>query len=146
MTGYTATARTEIDTPAARVWDALTDPAQIEQYMFGSRVESGWSVGDRIVWKGEYEGRSYEDHGEILEVAREQRLVMTHFSPLGGAEDVPSNYHTLVYELRERDGATTLTLTQDGNDSQEAAEHSRATWEKVLTGLKAVVERGLPDA
>lgn len=142
MRDYVATARTEIDAPAARVWAALTEPAQIERYMFGAHVESGWKAGDRIVWRGEYEGRRYEDHGEILEVEPERRLVLTHFSPLSGAEDAPENYHTLVYELSESGGTTGLTLTQDSNASPEAAEHSRANWEGMLSALKAVVEGG----
>jgi len=145
MTGYVATAETEIAAPADRVWAALTDPGQIEQYMFGSHVESGWKPGDRIVWRGEYEGRKYEDHGEILEVETDRRLVLTHYSPLGGAKDVPENYHTLTYELHPTDATTRLTLTQDANASPEAAEHSRANWEKVLAGLKAVVETRSPD-
>jgi len=146
MTGYVATAETEVAAPAEHVWAALTDPGQIEQYMFGSHVESGWKAGDRIVWRGEYEGRRYEDHGEILEVEPGRRLVMTHYSPLGGADDVPENYHTLTYELHQADGTTRLTLTQDANASPEAAEHSRANWEKVLSGLKAVVEKRSPDS
>ena len=45
----------------------MTDPEQIERYMFGSKVETDWKPGSRIVWKGEYDGKQYEDHGEILE-------------------------------------------------------------------------------
>jgi hypothetical protein len=65
---------------------------------------------------------------------------MTHFSPLSGQEDRPENYHTLVYELAESDGRTRVSLSQDNNPSQEAADHSQANWEKMLTGLKEVVE------
>jgi hypothetical protein len=35
-----------------------------------------------------------------------------------------------------------VSLTQDNNSSEEAAEHSRANWEKMLAGLKEVVEAG----
>jgi len=67
---------------------------------------------------------------------------VTHFSPLSGQEDIPENYHTVLYEL-ERDGERTrVSLTQDNNSSEEAAEHSRANWEKMLAGLKEVVEAG----
>ena len=66
MRNHVAVAEVQIDATPARVWRALTDPAEIEQYMFGSKVETDWEPGSRIVWKGEYEGKSYEDHGEIL--------------------------------------------------------------------------------
>jgi len=140
MTGRIATAGTEIDAPRSKVWSALTDPDQIEKYMFGSRVETDWEPGSRITWKGEYEGKKYEDRGEILEVVPERRLKFTHFSPLSGEKDAPENYHTLVYELQEDDGKTQLSLSQDNNPTEEAAEHSRANWEKMLAALKQLVE------
>ena len=140
MMDYTATAEIEIDAPPARVWQALTDPEQIKQYMFGSRVATDWQPGSSIVWKGEYEGKKYEDKGEILEVEPGRRLKLTHFSPLSGQDDRPENYHTVLYELEERGGTTRVSLSQDNNSSQEAAEHSRANWQKMLDGLKRVVE------
>jgi uncharacterized protein YndB with AHSA1/START domain len=140
MTGRVATAETDIQAPRSKVWRALTDPDEIEKYMFGSRVETDWKPGSRITWKGEYEGKKYEDKGEVLEVERERRLKLTHFSPTSGDEDAPGNYHTLVYELEENDGKTHVSLSQDNNKSEEAAEHSRANWDKMLSGLKEVVE------
>jgi uncharacterized protein YndB with AHSA1/START domain len=140
MAGHVATAETDIRAPRSTVWRALTDPDQIQRYMFGSRVETDWKPGSRITWKGEFEGKKYEDKGEVLEVEREHVLKLTHFSPLSGAEDVPENYHTLVYELEERDGTTHVSLSQDNNKSEEAAEHSRANWDRMLSGLKEVVE------
>jgi uncharacterized protein YndB with AHSA1/START domain len=140
MGDHIATAETEIDAPPAKVWVALTDPEQIKQYMFGSQVETDWKQGSPIVWKGEYEGKKYEDKGEIVEIEPERRLKMTHFSPLSGQEDRPENYHSLVYELEESRGGTHVSLSQDNNPDEEAAEHSRANWEKMLAGLKQVVE------
>jgi len=140
MTDHVATAETEIRAPRSAVWRALTDPDEIEKYMFGSRVETDWKPGSRITWKGEYEGKTYEDKGEVLEVEREHRLKLTHFTPTSGDEDVPENYHTLVYELEESDGKTHVSLSQDNNKSEEAAEHSRANWDSMLSGLKEVVE------
>ena len=140
MAGHVATAEADIHAPRSTVWRALTDPDQIQKFMFGSRVETDWRPGSRITWKGEFEGKKYEDKGEILEVEREHVLKLTHFSPLSGDEDVPENYHTLVYELVERDGMTHVSLSQDNNKSEEAAEHSRANWDRMLSGLKEVVE------
>ena len=140
MADHVATAETEMDASRAEVWAALTDPEQIKQYMFGSQVETDWKEGSPIVWKGEYEGKKYEDKGEIVEIEPERRLRVTHFSPLSGQEDRPENYHSLVYELEESRGRTHVSLSQDNNPDEEAAEHSRANWEKMLAGLKQVVE------
>jgi uncharacterized protein YndB with AHSA1/START domain len=138
--GHVATAEADVQAPASNVWRALTDPDQIQKYMFGSRVETDWKPGSPITWKGDYEGKKYEDKGEVLEVVEGRRLRVTHFSALSGEEDAPENYHTLLYELTESDGKTHVSLSQDNNPSEEAAEHSRANWEKMLSGLKEVVE------
>jgi len=65
MADYIATAETDIDASPAQVWAALTDPKLIKRYMFGSLVESEWRRGSSILWKGEYEGKAYEDDGAI---------------------------------------------------------------------------------
>ena len=140
MGNHVATAQTEIDASPRQVWTALTDPEQIKEYMFGSQVETDWEEGSPIVWRGEYEGKKYEDKGEIVEVEPERRLKVTHFSPLSGKEDLPENYHTVVYELEQHGQKTRVSLSQDNNESAEAAEHSKANWEKMLSGLKQVVE------
>ena len=142
MADHVATAETEIDASPSRVWTALTDPDEIEKYMFGSHVVTDWQPGSSIIWKGEYEGKTYEDKGKILEFKPERRLMVTHFSPLSGQEDVPKNYHTLTYELEGRGTKTRVALSQDNNPTAEAAEHSKANWEKMLSGLKKVVEKG----
>lgn len=140
MTGYTAKAQTEIDASADRVWTAMTDPDQIKEYMFGSQVETDWKQGSPIRWKGEYQGKSYEDKGEVLEVDPGRRLKVTHFSPLTGQDDVPENYHTVTYDLDEHDGHTHVALTQDNAGSEEEAEHSSAMWQQMLGGLRKQVE------
>ena len=140
MTGYTAEARTEIAASADRVWQALTDPDEIKQWMFGSQVETDWKPGSPIRWKGEFQGKAYEDKGEVLEVEPGKRLGVTHFSPLTGQDDVPENYHTVTYALDERDGTTTVTLTQDNASSQDEADHSAQNWQQMLDGIRSHIE------
>jgi len=140
MTGYVATAEADIGAAPEQVWAALTEPEQIKKYMFGSEVVTDWQPGGSIVWRGEYEGKRYEDKGQVLEVEPGRRLTVTHFSPLSGQEDVPENYHTVRYELEARDGGTHVVLNQDNNGSEEEAEHSQQNWQLMLDGLKKTVE------
>jgi uncharacterized protein YndB with AHSA1/START domain len=135
-----AKAQIDVAAPASKVWHALTDPALIAKYFFGSQVETDWKPGSPIVWKGVYKGKPFEDKGEILDVEPNRLLRMTHFSPLSGQPDRPENYHTLTYELDECDGRTHVALSQDNNGSEEEAEHSKANWEAMLKGLKSTVE------
>jgi uncharacterized protein YndB with AHSA1/START domain len=135
-------AKAEIDVaaPVASVWKALTDPGIIAKYFFGSQVHTDWQPGSPIVWQGEYEGKQYEDKGEILEVEQNRLLRMTHFSPMAGLPDEPENYHTLTYTLDERGGSTHVSLSQDNNGSEAEAERATANWATMLKGLKSTVE------
>jgi len=142
MAGFEATAQTDVAAPPARVWTALTDPAQIATYMQGSKVTTTWEVGSPITWDGEYDGRSYQDKGEVLTYDEPRVLSVTHYSPMMGQPDEPENYHTLVYTLTPEGERTRLELTQDGNESQEQADQFSQNWQGMLDGLKAQVESG----
>jgi len=138
--GLIAEAATTIDAPREKVWDALVNPLVIKQYMFGTEVESAWEVGSPIVWKGEWQGKPYEDKGVILQLETARRIQYSHFSPLSGHPDVPENYHTVTVELSD-DGALTLVeLSQDNNSSEEAREQSRTNWKQMLGALKHHLE------
>ena len=142
MADYVATAKTEISASPTQVWAVLTDPEQIKKFMFGADVETDWQPGSPIIWKGVYEGKEYEDKGEILAVEPGRLLKVTHYSPLSGQPDTPENYHTLTYELEESGTTTRLSLSQDNNASEEEAEHSRGMWEMLVNGVKEAAERG----
>ncbi|QNE13337.1 SRPBCC domain-containing protein [Pseudarthrobacter sp. NBSH8] len=137
-----ATSTITIEAPADRVWTVITDPAAVKEFMFGADLETDWTEGSPIAWRGEWEGKPYEDKGEILEVDPGRRLVHSHFSPLGGQEDKPENYHPLTWTLEGQGGATTLTLSQDNNANEDAAEHSKGMWDMLVADVKKIAERG----
>ncbi|MBI5358292.1 SRPBCC domain-containing protein [Candidatus Amesbacteria bacterium] len=139
--GLIAKSSTIIKAPVAKVWDALTNPKMIKQYMFGTNAVSDWKVGSSIVWKGEWQGKSYEDKGKILKFEEERILQYSHFSPLSGIPDVPENYHTVTVELSGDGDKTTVSLSQDGNATIEAREHSEKNWNMMLDGLKKLLEK-----
>jgi uncharacterized protein YndB with AHSA1/START domain len=141
MTGETVAASVEISASPRQVWEALTDPELIRQYFFGTNVTTTWEPGASITWSGEYDGHRYEDKGEVLEVEPERRLVVTHFSPMSGQDDVPENYHRVTYRLEDEGAATKVTLEQD-NTPEESVDDFRTNWETMLGNLKELVERG----
>jgi uncharacterized protein YndB with AHSA1/START domain len=131
-----------IDAPAPAVWDALTHPELVKQWMHGTQVKSDWKKGSPITWSGEWKGQSYVDKGVILEIDPGKRVSYTHWSPMGGSEDKPENYHTVTFELTGKDGKTLLALTQSNNPSQEEADKmAQNNWRPILEGLKALVEK-----
>ncbi len=136
------TAKTSIilHAPAAKVWEALTRPELIKQYLFGTEVTTDWRAGSPITYRGVWEGKPYEDKGQILEIVPEKRLVSTYWSAFSGLPDQPENYQMVSYELAPVEGGTRLTITQDNNASEEDVEHAEGNWNMVLESLKKVVE------
>jgi uncharacterized protein YndB with AHSA1/START domain len=138
---FIAIADISIHAPAAKVWDALTKPELIKQYLFGTEVTTDWQVGSPITYKGEWKGKAYKDKGKVLQIEPEKLLVSTFWSSLSGLPDVPENYKTVTYKLSSKGGITRLTLTQDNNETEEEANHSKANWNMVLGKLKELLEQ-----
>lgn len=129
-----------IDAPGTKVWEALVSPRAIKQYMFGAQVTSDWKEGSPITWKGEWQGKQFEDHGKITRLMPERTMQYTHFSPLSGRPDRPENYHMVTINLAGTNGQTRISLTQDNNATEEARLDSERNWEMMLAGLKQYVE------
>ena len=138
---FTAQHSIAIRAPASRVWQALTRPELVKQYLFGTEMTADWRVGGAITYRGQWEGKPYLDKGAVKVFEPERLLVTTYFSSLSGSEDKPENYNTVTYRLAESDGRTTLTIIQDNNPTREAADHSAANWAVVLEALKILVEK-----
>ena len=137
---FTATATATIDAPVSKVWQALVNPEIIKQYLFNTDVISDWKVGSPIIYRGEWEGKPFEDKGKILEMEPERLLKSTHWSPLSGVPNTPENYHTVTYTLSEKGDGTQVTITQDNNASEEEKAHSEKNWQTVLAGMKKLLE------
>jgi uncharacterized protein YndB with AHSA1/START domain len=137
---FTARAATTLHAPVSKVWQALVNPKIIKQYLFNTDVISDWKMGSPIIYRGEWQGKAFEDKGKILEIEHEKLLRSTHWSPLSGVPDTPENYHTVTYTLSEKGDGTEVTITQDNNASDEEKEHSEQNWRTVLEGMKKLLE------
>ena len=124
-----------IHAPVEKVWDALTNPAMIKQYFFGTEAVSDWKVGRPIVFRGSWEGKVYEDKGTILAIENGKFLKYDYWSSFSGTEDIPANYANITYSLVPDKNATILTITQDHCKTAEARDHSEKNWGMVLDGL-----------
>ena len=127
--------------PIGKVWHGLTDPELVKQYFFGTNLKSDFKKGSRITFSGEWQGKTYEDGGEILEIDPPKLLKYTYWSSMSGTENKPENYNNITYELHEGDGVTTLVITQEGVKNQQALEHSEQNWKSVFDGLKELLKK-----
>ena len=129
-----------IGAPIAKVWEAITTPELIKQWFFGVDTETDWNEGSPIVHRGQYQGRPYEDRGEILEIEPPTLLVHSHWSPVSGLPDAPENYERVRWELSGHDDRTELTIRESNLASEEAKTASEQSWRMVLENLKKLLE------
>ena len=122
------------------VWNALTKPEIIKQYFFGTNTITDWKPGHPIKFKGEWQGKSYEDKGTILDITKNELIKYDYWSSMSGIEDKPENYVIITYKLSGEDGDVTLNLLQENIPDEKMKTHSEENWNKVLEGLKKVVE------
>jgi uncharacterized protein YndB with AHSA1/START domain len=136
----------ELNAPVEKVWRALTESEFTKQYMYGCEVVTDWKPGSAIEWIGEHEGKSVVFvKGIIKEIIPQQKLSFTMIDPNMGLEDIPENYVSLTYTLRQKGDRTILGLSQ-GDYSKVANREQRMIdtekgWDYALPLLKKVVEQ-----
>ncbi len=129
-----------INTSIQKAWEALTDPAQIKKYFFGTEVVTDWKKGSPIIYKGVWEGKPYQDKGTILEIEKEKLIRYNYWSSFSGTVDKPENYANISYELSKNGESVVFTVTQDSIKTQELLEHSDKNWGMIMESLKKLLE------
>src|SRR5436305_15223579 len=104
----TARVNIAIAAPVNKVWQALTDPALIKKYLFGTETVSDWKKGSSITYTGVWQGRPYTDKGQIVDIVPEKLLHTTYLSGNSGKKDIPENYAHVIYQLEPEGNDTTV--------------------------------------
>lgn len=141
---YSTSATTLIHAPGERVWRALTEPALVKQYFFGTDLETTWKVGSELFFRGEWDGKKYEDRGTVLTFEPMRSLSYNYWSAFSGHEDKPELRHVIRFELTDAPDGVRLEIQQSNVDTQEHADHSAKNWQGVLAALKKFVEEQKP--
>lgn len=140
MKNFSATTSVTIKTSVSEVWKALTEPVLVKKYFFNTNLVTDWKVGSPIFFRGEWDGKSYEDKGTVLSFEPEKSLSYNYWSPLSGHADNPEQYQVLRYDVEPLDHGVKISITQSNVDTQENADHSSSNWKMVLDGLKKMLE------
>ena len=131
---------TYIRTTPQRLWSALTEDTEfMTEYWFGVRCESQWSAGSP--WKMlASDGRTINT-GEIVEAVPPRRLVI-HWQQQGkSALESADTFCTM--ELEPSGPAVKLTITHAiEHDPSNYMAGVSATWPKVVSNLKSLLETG----
>ncbi len=141
MNSFVVNKRVTINAGPEAVWEALTDPELTKKYFFHCKVFSTWKEGDPITFKGRiFLIKKIELNGKILKVEPGRLLKYTLVN--SDNQDEPT-VSTVTDELKFERGETTLTVTDDvgsGPGAERRFERSQKGWDKVLRGLKDLVE------
>ncbi|HWI13268.1 MAG TPA: SRPBCC domain-containing protein, partial [Burkholderiales bacterium] len=92
----------------ADVWDALTNPEVTERYWFGTRIDSDWTVGSKVLYL-----RNGEVTDEHVVLAVDEPHSFSHtFKPLFGEfqAEAPSK---VTVSLDENGGVVRLTVLHE---------------------------------
>jgi uncharacterized protein YndB with AHSA1/START domain len=120
----------KINAPARKVWLAVTVPDLVKQWQYGSDLLTTWEVGTPIIFRNEWNGRVFEQKGNVLEFLPESRL---------------KHYFFMTYELTESEEVTSLLVRQeDPRPSPPNESTGGDEGPDVLSCLKELVERKMP--
>jgi uncharacterized protein YndB with AHSA1/START domain len=138
-----------IHAAASKVWNALVNPEQTKKYMFGCETVSDWKPGSELLWRGEYEGKEIVFvKGKVLQIEPGKYLAYTVIDPNNAAiADMPENYLTVTYALKEENGITNLVVTQgdyskvaEGEKRYKDSYNNGEGWNPILFEIKKLVE------
>ena len=135
----------EINAPAARVWNVLTDPALSRQWIHKwwpelQVLESDWQLGDSVLWR--ISSGAVAARGTIWAVQPPVRLTFGFQVDRPGA---PPREEQVTYRLAERVGRTRLSVTV--GDFGDSPEHERCypgaveSWDRSLPKIKELSEK-----
>ena len=142
QTGINGSLATAIKAPVEKVWDALVNPAIIKQYLFGTNARSDWKAGSPIYFEGEWEGKTYQDKGTILEIIPNELLKYDYWSSMSKMEDKPENYMVITFRIsKDENDHTMLSLLQENIADEQTKNHSMENWQMVIGNLKRILEK-----
>jgi len=131
----------EIEATKEKLWDVLTNPTYIAEYLYGTHTETDWNIGSEITFRGNYQGNKYEDKGIVMAHVPNQLLAYDYWSQFSGLEDIPENYCEVSYHIDEhKDGHILFTWQQIGFKDESAKAHNEAGIPAILTKIKELAE------
>lgn len=132
-----------IDAPAAKVWDALTNPELLKQWLSDAevRVVSDWKTGSDIFFYGTMHGKPYVDKGTILRFEPEMVFQYAYLSCFSKLPDVLENHAVLTFRLTSDGQCTDLDVTVGNCVTEAIFAHLNFYWSITPVILKRFIEQ-----
>ena len=131
-----------INASPERVWEVMTNPELIKEYLFGTETVTDWQVGSPIIFQGDYNGQKYSDHGTILAYVPLKEVKYSYWSAFTGTEDKPENYSVITILIEPKgDKLTQLQWIQAGYTSEAGYQHSLQGIDAFMNQITGIAER-----
>lgn len=132
-----------IQAPAAAVWEVLTIPVLMKQWMADTPIEidTTWQPGSPITISGPWYKTRFENKGKVLCFEPHSKLSYTHLSSLSRLADEHGNYTIQEFLLQTKENATTeLTFSAKQFVTSAIYHHLAFYWRVTLHKIKRQVE------
>jgi uncharacterized protein YndB with AHSA1/START domain len=133
-----------IEATPALVWEALTQPAQMRQWMgepeINIEVRTTWEVGGPIQIKG-FHHAQFINTGKVLAFVPNELLRYTHTSSVSRLPDVPESYTLMEFRLAPQGEQTSLTITLENFPTESIYKHLAFYWRIAPKLLQEFIKR-----
>src|SRR6478736_4931467 len=133
----------DIHAPVSVVWDVLTNPGLMKQWMAEPEMEltimTDWKVGNPIVIKG-FHHIKFENKGTVLQVEPHKVLRYNYVSSLSRLPDRPENYIVTEFRLTSIENKTTLTIMLSNFATDTIYHHTDFYWKGTIEILRKFAE------
>ena len=131
---------TYIATTSEKLWEALTDANVTEKYWGGTRIESDWKVGSKVIYRRN--GEVVDEHD--LLTCEPLRGFSHTFRPTFG-EFRHEAASKVAFDLTPGGRVVRLTMVHDGFPENSAVYRAcSVAWPMILGSLKTLLETGEP--
>jgi uncharacterized protein YndB with AHSA1/START domain len=135
----------ELNATPERVWEVLTHPAMTKQYYYNCEVNSDWTQGSLLHWRGIHDGREIEAEGKLIEIIPGRRIKYSGFDRLAAGDVSRTGDIHITHEILPKGNKTLLLTTIDHFEGDGTrAEYAATQWDfEIMPKLQALVESKL---
>ena len=131
-----------INASPEKVWETLTNPSLISQYLFGAETITNWNVGSDILFKIKFEGEEFIDKGIVIENIPNRILKYKYWSGFCGLADKSENYSIVTYNIEKMENdKCKFKWTQEGFADEQSRTNSENSLVTILEQIKAITEK-----
>jgi uncharacterized protein YndB with AHSA1/START domain len=132
-----------INAPVSDVWDALTNPARIKQWLLDTEVDvvSGRKEVSPVIFSGTVNGKAFTDKGTILKFEKDKVFRYNYHSGVSNMPGIPDA--CIEFTLKEEGHITRLQLKCTEITTEAIYHHLNFYWNTTPGILKAMIEKGV---